>query len=126
MGRGRAALARARAGRAGVPAAPARRLVAARLAPARAHRALRCPCLRRNDPREDARPARAAAARRRRRRRAARHRCMARRCRVSGPLAWMLVTLGLAVVIVRRRSLAVGLVTMQALVLVGYALYTAS
>jgi len=45
---------------------------------------------------------------------------------VSGPLAWILVTLGLAVVIVRRRSLAVGLVTTQALVLVGYALYTAS
>jgi hydrogenase-4 membrane subunit HyfE len=45
---------------------------------------------------------------------------------VSGTLAWALVALGLAVVVIRRRSLAVGLVTAQALVLVGYALYQAS
>jgi hydrogenase-4 component E len=36
---------------------------------------------------------------------------------VSGALIWLLVALGLAVVIVRRRSLAVGFVTVQALVL---------
>jgi hydrogenase-4 component E len=41
---------------------------------------------------------------------------------VNGALAWMIVGLGLSVVIVRRRSLAVGLVTTQALVLVGFAL----
>jgi hydrogenase-4 component E len=45
---------------------------------------------------------------------------------MSGALAWALVALGLAVVVVRRRSLAVALVTGQALVLVGYALYEAS
>src|SRR6267154_2709889 len=48
---------------------------------------------------------------------------LARRCllagaaRVSGALIWLLVALGLAVVVVRRRSVAVGLVTAQALVL---------
>jgi hydrogenase-4 membrane subunit HyfE len=36
---------------------------------------------------------------------------------VSGALIWLLVALGLAVVVVRRRSLAVGFVTVQALVL---------
>jgi len=36
---------------------------------------------------------------------------------VSGGLVWMLVALGLGVVVVRRRSLAVALVTVQALVL---------
>ena len=36
---------------------------------------------------------------------------------MSGPLVWTLVALGLAVVALRRRSLAVGLVTVQALVL---------
>jgi len=36
---------------------------------------------------------------------------------VSGALIWLLVALGLGVVIVRRRSLAVGFVTVQALVL---------
>jgi len=36
---------------------------------------------------------------------------------VSGGLVWVLVALGLAVVVVRRRSFAVGLVTAQALVL---------
>jgi hydrogenase-4 membrane subunit HyfE len=40
---------------------------------------------------------------------------------VSGTLAWGLVALGLAVVVVRRRSLAVGLVTVQALLLAGVA-----
>jgi hydrogenase-4 component E len=45
---------------------------------------------------------------------------------VSGALAWALVALGLAVLVVRRRSLAVGLVTVQALVLVAYALYDAT
>jgi len=36
---------------------------------------------------------------------------------VNGALIWLLVALGLAVVVVRRRSVAVGLVTAQALVL---------
>jgi hydrogenase-4 membrane subunit HyfE len=36
---------------------------------------------------------------------------------VSGALVWLVVALGLGVVVVRRRSLAVGLVTAQALVL---------
>jgi hydrogenase-4 component E len=36
---------------------------------------------------------------------------------MSGALVWLLVALGLAVVVVRRRSLAVALVTVQALVL---------
>jgi hydrogenase-4 membrane subunit HyfE len=40
---------------------------------------------------------------------------------VSGTLAWGLVALGLAVVVVRRRSVAVGLVTVQALLLAGVA-----
>ena len=41
---------------------------------------------------------------------------------MSGAVVWTLVALGLAVLVVRRRSLAVGLVTAQALVLVGFAL----
>ena len=41
---------------------------------------------------------------------------------MSGTVAWLIVSLGLGVVIVRRRSVAVGLVTAQALVLAGYAL----
>jgi len=45
---------------------------------------------------------------------------------MSGALAWMLVGLGLAVVIVRRRSVAVALVTVQALTLVGVALHDAA
>jgi hydrogenase-4 component E len=44
---------------------------------------------------------------------------------VSGALVWLLVALGLAVVIVRRRSVAVGLVTVQALVLAGAAAHAA-
>lgn len=36
---------------------------------------------------------------------------------MSGALIWLLIALGLGVVVVRRRSLAVGLVTVQALVL---------
>jgi hydrogenase-4 membrane subunit HyfE len=45
---------------------------------------------------------------------------------VSGALAWALVGLGLLVVGVRRRSVAVGLVTVQALLLVGVALEDAT
>ncbi len=41
---------------------------------------------------------------------------------MSAALIWTLVALGLAVVVIRRRSLAVALVTLQALVLVGFAL----
>jgi hydrogenase-4 component E len=44
---------------------------------------------------------------------------------MSGGLLWILVAIGLAVVVIRRRSAAVALVTAQALVLVGYALYDA-
>jgi hydrogenase-4 membrane subunit HyfE len=45
---------------------------------------------------------------------------------VSGALAWTLVGLGLSVIVVRRRSIAVALVTTQALVLVGLALHDAT
>jgi hydrogenase-4 membrane subunit HyfE len=41
---------------------------------------------------------------------------------MSGAVVWTLVALGLAVLVVRRRSLAVALVTVQAFVLVGFAL----
>ena len=41
---------------------------------------------------------------------------------MNGPAVWAMVTLGLAVVVVRRRSIAVALVTGQAFVLVGVAL----
>lgn len=47
---------------------------------------------------------------------------MGRRCGMSGVSLWMLVALGLSVVVVRRRSVAVALVTAQALVLAGLAL----
>lgn len=40
---------------------------------------------------------------------------------MSGTLAWALVALGLTVLVVRRRSVAVGLVTAQALLLAGVA-----
>ena len=45
---------------------------------------------------------------------------------MSGGLVWTLVALGLAVVVVRRRSLAVALVTAQALALTAFALYDAA
>ena len=45
---------------------------------------------------------------------------------MSGTVAWALVALGLLVVVVRRRSLAVALVTAQAFVLAGVALNDAS
>jgi len=45
---------------------------------------------------------------------------------MSAPTVWALVALGLAVVVVRRRSMAVALVTGQALVLVGVALSRAT
>jgi hydrogenase-4 membrane subunit HyfE len=45
---------------------------------------------------------------------------------MSGAVVWTLVALGLAVVVVRRRSFAVAFVTVQALVLVGFALHEAS
>ena len=51
----------------------------------------------------------------RRDRGAARRRLLAGAADVSGALVWLLVALGLGVVVVRRRSLAVGLVTAQAL-----------
>ena len=43
---------------------------------------------------------------------------------MSGALVWLLVSLGLVVVVVRRRSVAVGLVTVQALVLAVTAAHT--
>jgi hydrogenase-4 membrane subunit HyfE len=45
---------------------------------------------------------------------------------VSGGLIWVLVALGLGVVVVRRRSVAVGLVTTQALLLAVSALHAAT
>jgi hydrogenase-4 component E len=45
---------------------------------------------------------------------------------VSGGLVWLLVALGLGVVVIRRRSIAVGLVTVQALILAGIALGNAT
>ena len=45
---------------------------------------------------------------------------------MNGALLWVLVAIGLSVVVVRRRSVAVALVTAQALVLVGSALYHAN
>jgi hydrogenase-4 component E len=45
---------------------------------------------------------------------------------MTGALLWTLVAMGLTVVVVRRRSVAVGLVTAQALILVGAALYDAA
>jgi len=45
---------------------------------------------------------------------------------VNGALLWMLVGIGLTVVVVRRRSVAVALVTTQALILVGVALNDAA
>jgi hydrogenase-4 component E len=45
---------------------------------------------------------------------------------VSGLLAWVLVGLGVPVLVVRRPSIAVGLVTAQALVLAGYTLHEAT
>jgi hydrogenase-4 component E len=44
---------------------------------------------------------------------------------MSGSLAWPLVALGLLIVTVRRRSVAVGIVTAQALILFGVALHHA-
>jgi hydrogenase-4 component E len=45
---------------------------------------------------------------------------------MSGALAWMLVALGLGVIGVRRRSVAVALLTIQALILAGVALHDAA
>ncbi len=45
---------------------------------------------------------------------------------MSGTLVWALVGLGLSVVVVRRRTVAVGLVTLQALLLAGAALAAAA
>lgn len=45
---------------------------------------------------------------------------------MSGPLAWLLVALALGVVVVGRRSVAVALVTIQALALAGLALSRAA
>jgi hydrogenase-4 membrane subunit HyfE len=44
---------------------------------------------------------------------------------MSGTLAWTLASLGLVLIVMRRRSVAVGLVTVQALILVGYAAHRA-
>jgi len=45
---------------------------------------------------------------------------------VNGGIAWALVALGIGVVVVRRRSVAVGLVTGQALLIAGAAVYESS
>ena len=44
---------------------------------------------------------------------------------MNGALLWILAAIGLTVVVVRRRSVAVGLVTAQALILAGFALHDA-
>ena len=88
----------------------------------RADRALRRVRACRDARREDARSTRAAASRGRRDRGTARDRLLARGLVMSGVVIWTLVALGLAVLVVRRRSLAVALVTAQALVLAGFAL----
>jgi hydrogenase-4 component E len=44
---------------------------------------------------------------------------------MSGGLLWILMAIGVTVVVIRRRSVAVALVTVQALVLVGFAFYDA-
>ena len=103
--------------RADLPAARAQRLGAARPSPGRAGRPLRRARADGDADREDADPARAAAACPRRDRGAARRRLVAGAAHVSGALVWLLVALGLGVVVVRRRSVAVALVTAQALVL---------
>src|SRR5207248_10087121 len=113
----RAALARAGARRAGLRPACDPGLGAARVATRRARRALRRPRARRDAHGEDADPARAAPPRGGCGRRAARDRHLAGAAPVSGIFVWLVVALGLGVVVVRRRSLAVGLVTTQALVL---------
>ena len=71
-------------------------------------------------------PDRPAPSRRRRRGRTARHRRLARGGDVSGGLTWTMVALGIGVVVFRRRSVAVGLVTAQALLLALEALREAS
>ena len=101
---------------------PRGRLVPARRLARRPRRALRGVRARRDARREDARPARTAAPRCRHDLCTPRHRLLARELVVSGAVVWTLVALGLAVLVVRRRSLAVALVTAQALVLVGFAL----
>src|SRR5260221_5378375 len=98
---------------------------ATRCTPRGPDRALCGTCDRRDAPCEDARPAGTTAARGRPRCSAARHRGLDRRGGMSGGLLWILVAIGLAVVVVKRRSVAVALVTAQALVLVGFALYDA-
>jgi len=45
---------------------------------------------------------------------------------MNGALAWVLVALGLGVIGVRRRSVAVALLTVQALILAGIALHDAA
>ena len=117
VGCGGPPLDRARARRAGLPPASARRLGAARRARPGPRRPVRCARVDRDDVREDADPARAADARRRLADGAARHRLLPGGQAVSGALVWLLVALGLGVVVVRRRSVAVGLVTVQALLL---------
>src|SRR4051812_43821637 len=107
MGGGGAALARARSCCAGFPAARRQRLGATRRASGRARRSLRCARAHGDAEREDADPARAEAARTRRDRRATRSGLLAGAAHMSGALIWLLVALGLAVVIVRRRSIAV-------------------
>src|SRR5438105_13377492 len=126
MGRGRASLADARARRTGVSAPPVGRLDPARRVARRSRRLVRRARTRRDVRREDAHSPRAEAARDGRRRRRARNRGAPGRVVVSGALAWTLVGLGLAVIVVRRRSIAVALVTGQALVLVGVALNDAT
>ncbi len=85
--------------------------------PVGARRALRGAGTERDPGRQDARPSRPPAARRRCAGCLARHRRLARGGRMSGGATWLLVALGLGVIVVRRRSIAVTLVTVQAIVI---------
>ena len=91
-----------------------------------ARRTLRRSGADRDPRRQDARPAGPPPARRRCRRCLARHRRTTGGNRMNGALAWILVALGLGVLGVRRRSVAVALLTVQALVLAAVALNDAA
>src|SRR5205823_4530395 len=124
VGRRRPALARARSRRRDLPASPARCVAAARPASGGARGTLCGACGRGDAPREDACPARASSGRRRCGGSAPGDRRLDRRS-MSGALLWMLVGIGVTVVVVKRRSVAVALVTAQALTLAGVALNNA-
>ena len=107
-------------------ASSGRAVAAARLAAAPARRHVRGARPDRDARGQDADPARSATALDRCGRGAARRRRLARGGNVSGAITWMLAALGLGVVVVRRRSVAVALVSVQAFVLAAVAAAEAS